>query len=360
MGRMEKWNFENNHFGQISELVNIVSPSMEERNMATYLRNEWSKKGAEVKSDIMGNVYATVNNDDAIHIGLIAHMDTTCIQITKILSNGLLQFRSIGLRSHLLLGQNMKILSSKGIMQGAIGFDPTSQYGQPKGLVDDDLWLDIGADNYEEASSKIEIGDLAVLSPQICKMGDGVICGTGIDDKVGLFIINECLELFKKAAPSVCLHCIGTTQEEIGLRGAGVIATQCKLDACFVVDVDYATDTLTPHENQMGALYLGKGVGMHIKSDNNPVLRRIVCDVAEKNNIPYQKSLGRFLYGGTDATAIQLQCGGVATLNINIPCRYMHSPVEFCHQKDIESAINIIMYSIQEIADKRINNFIPM
>lgn len=357
---MIKWIFEDKHFGKISELVNVVSPSMEERNMALYLRNEWLKNGAEVKSDIMGNVYATMNNDDTIHIGLIAHMDTTCIQITKILSNGLLQFRSIGLRPHLLLGQNMKILSSKGIIQGAIGFDPTSQYGQPKGLVDDDLWLDIGSNNYEETSSKIEIGDLAVLTPQISKMGDEVIYGTGIDDRAGLFILNECLKLFKETTPSVCLHCIGTTQEEVGLRGAGVIAAQCKLDVCFVVDVDYATDTLTPHENQMGALYLGKGVGMHIKSDNNPVLRKLVCDVAEKNNIPYQKSLGRFVYGGTDATAVQLQCGGVATLNINIPCRYMHSPVEFCHQKDIESAINIIMYSIQEIADKRINNFNPL
>lgn len=357
---MIKWDFEDKHLELISELVNIVSPSMDERNMALYLRNEWSKQGAEVKSDIMGNVYATMNNDDTIHIGLIAHMDTVGIQITKILGNGLLQFRSIGLRPHLLLGQNMKVLSGKGIIQGAIGFDPTSQYGQPKGLVDDDLWLDIGAVNYEDASSKVEIGDLAVLSPQTSEMGSGVICGTGIDDKVGIFIISECLKLFKKTAPSVCLHCIGTTQEEVGLRGAGVIATQCRLDACFVVDVDYATDTLTPHENQMGALYLGKGVGLHIKSDNNPVLRKIVRDVAEKNNIPYQKSLGRFVYGGTDATSVQLQCGGVATLNINIPCRYMHSPVEFCHQKDIESAINIIMYSIQEIADKRINNFIPM
>ena len=357
---MTKWYFKDKHFEYISELVHIISPSMAEGNMASYLRSHWLKKGAEVRSDVMGNIYATVNNDDTTHIGLVAHMDTIAIQITKILGNGLLQFRSIGLRPHLLLGQNMKILTSKGVIQGVIGFDPTSQYGQPKGLVDEDLWLDLGVGDYEEASSKVDIGDLAVLSPQISKINDEVICGTSIDNRVGLFILNECLDRFKKAAPFVCLHLIGTTQEEVGLRGAGVIASQCKLDACFVVDVDYATDTLTPHENQMGALYLGKGVGIHIKSDNNAVLRKIVCDVAERNNIPYQKSLGRFVYGGTDATAVQLQCGGVATININIPCRYMHSPIEFCHQKDIESAIDIIMASIKEIADKRINNFIPL
>ncbi|MBQ9077712.1 MAG: hypothetical protein IJY31_07730 [Muribaculaceae bacterium] len=333
---------------------------MEERNMALYLRNEWLQKGAEVKSDVMGNVYASINNDDIIHIGLVAHMDTTAIQITKILDNGLLLFRSIGLRPYLLLGQNMNILTRSGTIQGVIGFDPTSYYGQPKGLIEEDLWLDIGANNYEDASYKVEVGDLAVLSPQISEMGDDIICGTCIDDRIGIFILNECLIQFKESALSVCLHCIGTTQEEVGLRGANVIASQCKLDACFVVDVDYATDTLTPHENQMGTLHLGKGVGIHIKSDNSPILRKIICDVASKNNIPHQKSLGRFVYGGTDATAVQLQCGGVATVNINIPCRYMHSPIEFCHKKDVESAIDIIMFTIQEIADKKINNFIPL
>ena len=357
---MEKWLFEDKHFEQIAELVGVVSPSMDERNMASYLRKKWAKSGAEIKTDVMGNVYAAVNSDSEIHIGLIAHIDTVAIQITKILGNGLLQFRSIGLRPHLLLGQNMRILTSQGVIAGVVGFDPTSQYGQPKGLIEDDLWLDIGASDYEEAASKVEVGDLAVLAPQMSKAGDAIISGTGLDDRVGIFILNECLARFKELNPDVCLHLIGTTQEEVGLRGAGVIASQCRLDACFVVDVDYATDTLTPHENQMGALYLGKGVGIHIKSDNSPVLRRLVCDVADRDNIPYQKSLGRFLYGGTDATAVQLQCGGVATININIPCRYMHSPVEMCHPKDIESAINIIMSSIQEIADKRVNSFVPL
>ena len=360
MASMERWSFEDRHFGEISELVHIVAPSMEECRMASYLRKMWLDKGAEVKTDVMGNVYATVSNDETIHIGLVAHMDTVAVQITKILGNGLLQFRSIGLRPHQLLGQHMMILSANGCVNGAIGFDPTSQYGQPKGLVEDDLWLDIGAKDYEDASTKVEVGDLAVLSPQFRKMSDDIICGTGLDDRLGIFILNECLERFKAESPSVCLHLIGTTQEEVGLRGAGVIASQCQLDACFVIDVDYATDTLTAHENQLGVLHLGKGIGIHIQSDNNPVLRKVVCDVAEKNNIPYQKSLGRFIYGGTDAAAVQLQCGGVATVNINIPCRYMHSPVEFCHIKDIGSAVDIIMYSIQEIAQKRITSFIPL
>lgn len=143
----------------------------------------------------------------------------------------------------------------------------------------------------------------------------------------------------------------------MGLRGAAVISAQKNYNACFIVDVDYATDTLTPHDNQMGSLSLGKGVGLHIKADNNPVLRRITCESAKKQKIDYQLSVGRFPYGGTDATPIQLN--GVATLNINIPCRYMHSPIEICHRNDIESAVNLLISTIESIGQRSAHTFIP-
>lgn len=356
---MKKWHFEDIHLKQLAELIQIISPSMDEKNMVAYLRNQWQELGTEVKTDIMGNIYATLNRNSNIHIALVAHMDSVAIQITKILSNGMLQFRSIGLRSLLLLGQNVKLQTSRGILHGVIGYDPLSQEVQNKGIGEEDLWLDIGADSYESAASIVEIGDMAVLVPQINKINDNIISGSSIDNRVGIFILNECIKKFSSNYPNICLHLIGSVQEEVGLRGASIIASQCKLDACFVIDVDYATDTLAPHDNQMGYLHLGKGVGLHIKSDNNPILRKIMCDVANEHNITYQKSLGRYVYGGTDATPLQLQSGGVATVNVNIPCRYMHSPIEMIHLQDVENAINLLILTIKEIADKKITNFVP-
>ena len=356
---MEKWHFKDIHFEQLAELVHVISPSMDEKNMVAFLRNQWQELGAVVKTDIMGNICATINPDCDIHIGIVAHMDSVAIQITKILPNGMLQFRSVGLRSLLLLGQNVKLQTNKGVIHGVIGYDPISQQVQNKGIGEEDLWLDIGADSYESAASIVEIGDLAVLAPQINKINNNIISGTSIDNRVGVFILNECIKVLSKNTPNICLHLIGSVQEEVGLRGAGIIASQCKLDACFVVDVDYATDTLTPHDNQMGCLCLGKGVGMHIKSDNNPILRKIMCDMADKHNITYQKSLGRYMYGGTDATPLQLQSGGVATANVNIPCRYMHSPIEMIHLQDVENAINLLILTIKEISDQKITNFVP-
>lgn len=355
----KNWIFDSGAYERLLKLMMIASPSMEETAMAKFLNKRWATNNMKVSTDVMGNIHASINPQAPIHVGLIAHMDTVAIQITKICSNGLMQFRSIGLRPHTLLGQPVKILTSNNFVNGVIGFDSTSQFGQPKGLIEDDLWLDIGATDYDDAVSKVSVGDLAILQPLCMTLGDNCISGTGVDDRIGLFVITETMDCLSNNCHNVCIHLIGTTQEEVGLRGASIIAAQYPLNACFVLDVDYATDTFTPHENQMGALHLGKGVGLHIKSDNNPILRALACKVAEHSNIPYQKSVGRFIYGGTDATSVQIQSKGIATLNLNIPCRYMHSPVEICNKRDVESAIRLLTGCIKQISITGLDSFIP-
>lgn len=355
----QKWVFDSDALARFHHFIDIISPSTEEIPMAKYLRERWQSSGIISKTDVMGNIYGSIGKGNALNLGIIAHMDTVAVQITKILPNGYLQLRHIGLRPHTLLGQPMIVVTSKGTINGLIGFDPTSQYGQPKGLVDEDLWMDIGAKNYEDACSMIQVGDLAVLTPRFCELGDGFISGTAIDDRVGLFIMDECLNWFVNHPTNVNLHFIGSVQEEVGLRGSTIIASNVKLDACIVLDVDYATDTLTPHENQMGTLYLGKGVGIHVKSDINPVLRRYAIDIAKEFGIDHQISLGRYIYGGTDSTALQIQQNGIATMNLNIPCRYMHSPIEMCHKHDIECCVQLLISVIEEFSRNKKNSFIP-
>lgn len=357
----KQWVFDNEAKTRLNVLMGIISPSMKEVLMANNLREQWKDTGMDVQTDVLGNIYASLNTnqEDRLNLGIVAHMDTVAVQITNILPNGMLQFRSIGLQPHTLLGQSMKVLTSKGLIEGVIGFDPTSQYGQPKGLVLDDLWMDIGASNFEQACGMVEVGNLAALSPRLSNMGDNYLSGTAIDNRVGLFILNECLRWFTTHIPLINLYFIGTVQEEVGLRGANTAIAKLPLDACIILDVDYATDTPASHENQMGPLHLGKGVGLHAKADNNPVLRRIAKEVAAKQQIPYQMSLGRFTYGGTDASPLQIQNGGIATLNVNIPCRYMHSPIEMCHKKDVESAIRLILELVEELGVRQQKTFLP-
>lgn len=355
----KRWTFDEAAYDRLDSLVAVISPSMDEVDMAASLRKRWGDYGLSPVTDVMGNLSAVMKGERDINVAVCAHMDTVAVQITRILPNGMLQFRRIGLTPHVLLGQRIIIKTSSGTVYGVVGFDPTSQYGQPKGLIEEDLWIDICAASQSEAEAMVSIGDLGVINYGMMPVNGDYLCGSGLDNRIGVFVLEECMKWFAGKEVPINLHFIATAQEEVGLRGSAVIAAQHELDACIVLDVDYATDTLVPHDNQMGTLRLGKGAGVQVKADNNPVLRKIAKEAAEAVSVDLQVSLGRFLYGGTDSSPIQITGHGVATLNLSIPCRYMHSPVEICHKKDVESAVNLLVRMIEQIGVRSSTTFIP-
>ena len=334
---------------RLRQYIYTLSPSMQEDEMAKLLRQQLTALGAETHCDHIGNLTATIKGKTEFTLALSAHMDTVALQITNILPSGFLQFRSIGLTPNTLLGQPVVVVSGDKLTNGVIGFDATSQFGQPKGLVFEDLWIDIGARNAEEAALHAKTGDLAVFQPRFDTMNDDakLITGTSIDNKTGIFCIMEALrELTSNGTttPPVNIEIIATAQEEVGLRGAAVIAAKSHADACIVVDVDYASDMPISHVDQLGNVTLRRGCGVLFKADNNKILRNIIRSLAQDNNVNIQCGMGRFLYGGTDASQFQIIEGGTPTANLTIPCRYMHSPVETCSEHDLETTVAMLIW----------------
>lgn len=353
---MNNWSFDGKAESLLRQLVGVEAPSGDEIRMGGFLRNLLeTMPGVTVSTDVLGNVYASYDAGGTVSLGLVAHIDSVGIQITRVDSDGMCRFRMVGgVLPHVLLGQRVKILTRSGIVDGVIGFDQTSQFGQPKGLVDSDLWID----TLSAAGSSVRAGDFAVMEPQV-KADGNLLSGTSLDDRIGVLSLLEILRLVNEHRLPVNLHCIFSAQEEIALRGASIIGANCDMDACIVVDVDYATDTPLSHSEQMGCLVLGHGAGLTRKVDNNPVLFRIFSDVAEKEEIPYQVNVGRYICRGTDAAVLQTAGKGVATLNVSVPCRYMHSPVEVCSIKDVESVISLIYSAIRRMAEAGCRSFIP-
>ena len=334
---------------RLTNLLNIVSPSMQERDMLEYLKTEWLSviPDGVLRTDCMGNIeFSVMHSPSSPTLALVAHTDTICIQITRRIGNSKFNFRSIGCSPHMLLGQKLVVVNEAGKkFDAVVGFDATSQFGQPKGLVFEDLWIDIPGLNHDET---VDVGDLAVLKPEITINGD-YITATALDDRLGLFIIGEILRWYNDTVPPVNLICVGTVQEEVGLRGSLAFEFSHKPDATIVLDVDYATDIPFGHEDQMGLLHLGKGPGLQRKADNSAPLRNLIKSVAARHNIPVQTSLGRFVYGGTDSTSLQVARNtyGNNIANMTLPCRYIHSPVETASISDVENAIYLIKRLIE-------------
>jgi endoglucanase len=356
---MKNWNYNNESEQWLKSLLNICSPSSMEIQTADFIRREWTKLGLAVKTDVMGNVYGRLNPDRDFTIALVAHTDVVAVQISKALDNGLLLFRNIGAPPCSLAGQRVTVFSGDKETVGVIGYDALMPNYTEKALTEDDLWIDIGASSKTEALKQVSIGDFAVFHANFSMLGTDRICSAGLDDRIGVFILNEAMKQLAGQQLNLSVCAVGSVQEEIGLRGAAVIGSNQKIDACIIVDVDFATDIPNGKGRMTGELALGNGVGVCKKANNNPVLQSLIIDVAKKTDIPFQINLGRNIKGGTDAEVLQTQLSGIATANISIPCRYMHSASEVCDIKDVESAVNLIINVIREIDGSGKRSFIP-
>ena len=340
-----------NALKRLAELMDIISPSMQEGEMREYLINSWQTivPDGTINVDTMGNLeFSVVRDSNFPTLALVAHADTVCVQITQHIGGGKYRFRSIGCSPHMLLGQNVIIVNEAGKkFNGVVGFDATSQFGQPKGLVFEDLWID----TFNPRPS-IQPGDLAVLAPQFNVNGD-FITGPALDDRLGLFVIGEVLRRYAAGNIPLNLSCVATVQEEVGLRGSLAFEFSHHPDAVIVLDADYATDIPAHHEDQMGRLYPGLGPGVLRKADNSPNLRKLIQSVASSRELPLQVSLGRFVYGGTDCSSLQMHrdIKGSPIANITIPVRYMHSPAETSSLADVTHAIELLTGLIETMPD---------
>jgi endoglucanase len=356
---MKHWTFNEKAEQTLKAFLNICSPSSMEMQTAGFLRREWSRLGFDVKTDVLGNVYGTINPHEEFTLSVVSHIDVVSVQITKVLDNGMLLFRRVGTQLCSLVGQRVTVISGGREITGIIGFDTLAHDNPGKELSEDDLWIDIGASSEDEAHELIHIGDFAVFQPGYSRMGADKICASGLDDRIGLFIINEVMKQLARQKLNIAVCAVGSVQEEIGLRGASVIGSNKRIDACIVVDVDFATDIPAGKDKILGQLMLGKGVGICKKATNNPVLQSLIVEFAGEQKYPCQINLGRNIRGGTDADALQTQLSGIATANISIPCRYMHSANEVCDIKDVESAVNLMVNFIQMIDKSNRRSFIP-
>lgn len=342
----------------LERLCKCSAPSSREMELQRMLHHEFGAMGIACKGDAIGNLYAQLNPEAEMQIALVAHADEIGLQITRIDEHGLLRYRKIGgLRCTSLFGHQVRILTCKGPVMGIVGCDPMQDNGTDNGILvkTSDQWIDIGADSEEEARQMVQVGDFAVFEPYFMRMGEHRIVSKAMDDRLGTYVMLQVMRELQQTDIHIGVTAISSVQEEISMRG--VQACNVAVDAAIVVDVDFATDIPTTHTD-MGLLELGHGVGLNLNADSNTVMQQHFCQAAEEVGLPYQKTLSRNISGGTDATKLQVS-GNIATLNINVPLRYMHTHSEVCDKRDIDCAVRSIVAFITHLDKTGIKDFVP-
>jgi tetrahedral aminopeptidase len=306
--------------------------------------------------DLHGNAFAVVNEGGSPRIMLAGHADEIGLQISYIDKEGYLYFSGLGgWDPQILPGQRVRIRTDQGLVLGVIGRKPIHLLDpeERKKVVElNNLWIDIGARDKEEAAGLVAIGDAGVLDYDFVELRNGLVVARGLDDRVGAFTVLEAARLAKGLHPKAAIYAVATVQEEIGVRGATTSAYSIDPKVGIAVDVGFATDTptLDSEKKRVGEADMGKGPIVVRGPNMSPNLFRLLQAAAKANDIPYQAQ-GYPRPTGTDARAIQVTRGGVATGLVEIPSRYMHSPSEIVHLDDVENAARLIAYTIAKIDD---------
>lgn len=204
--------------------------------------------------------------------------------------------------------------------------------------------LDCGASSDEEARKLgVEIGSVVTFDDQLMELNKKYLVGRALDNRIGGFMIAEVARMLKenKVKLPYSLYITNAVQEEIGLRGAEMIAKRIKPDVAIVTDVCH--DTTAPGYNKIkqGDQRAGKGPVLSFAPAVHNNVLKMLFDVAKKNKIAYQRSaLSRF--SGTDTDAFAYSNEGVASALISLPIKYMHTTVEMAGLADIDAVIKLM------------------
>lgn len=209
----------------------------------------------------------------------------------------------------------------------------------------DKLYLDFGLPA-EDVNEKVSRGDWVSMDTDFNELGNCFVA-KAFDDRVGAFIIIEAMKRFDN--PSIDVYAVGTSQEEVGLRGSTVAAQTIKPDIGIAVDITGSGDT-PGFPARMKIAELGKGVTIK-QMDSSVIcstsLVEYIRKLAEKNGIDYQMEI--LVRGGTDTSSMQKFSPGAHSTCLSIPTRYGHSPVAVISRHDVECAIDLLVAFLNDI-----------
>ena len=318
------------------EMLDTMSVSGHEIELQKKVIKEMTPYAHEIRTDFTGNVISVLNPDADFKVLLAGHIDEIGLIVTHIRSDGLLKVaKAGGIRPGVYPGHQVMIGQKR--IPGVVILNDDMK-GDIK---DKDLYIDIGARDGADARKYVEEGDPVHLNTYHLPLQNDLLCARGIDDRGGAFIVLEALKKAKEMGCKIGVYAATTVGEETTMRGAYWAASKVKPDVAIAVDVTYAQDYPGTDPAESGDVKVGGGPVICNSSLANRKVNALLKACAKENDIPYQieSFLGRT---GTDADKIHQSGEGVVTALVSLPLRYMHSPSEVCHIRDIEYAVNLL------------------
>lgn len=333
----------------IKKLSLLDGVSGRENAVRDYIINEVSAYADSIETDPLGNliVFKKGKNTPKNKVMLDAHMDEVGLMITYINSDGTLEFDRVGgIDKRVMLGKPVTVGENK--IKGVIGVKATHMVPAAGKLnMPSTMYIDIGADSKEEAEKVVSLGDYVCFNSEFVEFGDGLIKGKALDDRAGCAIL---IDMIKSELP-YDMYFNFAAGEEVGFGIAQTAFYKVQPDYAIVVETTTAADLADVPENKK-VCSLGNG-GVVSFMDRRTIYPKELFDrafeLAETHGIKAQvKSL---VAGGNNAGVIHKTAGGIRTITVSLPCRYLHSPSCVLKKEDIEESAKLIRVLAEEFAN---------
>lgn len=311
-------------------------------------------------TDPYGTAVGVINPDAPFKVVIEAHADEISWFVNYVTPEGLIYLKRNGGVDHQTApASRVNIHGKKGPVKAVFGWpaihtrmsNPDQKEPIPR---TDNLWLDCGARNKKEVEALgIHIGAVVTYQDGFDELANGNYVGRAFDNRIGGFMIAEVARMLKENKKKLPfgLYVVNAVQEEIGLRGAEMIARRIKPDIAIVTDVTHDTTTPMISKNIEGDVCTGKGPSLSYAPAVHNKLLALVEKVAADKKIPIQwRALSRST--GTDTDSFAYSNDGCPSVLISIPLRYMHTTVEMLHRDDIENTIKLMYETLLTLSPK--------
>ena len=317
----------------IRDLTALHGPSGNEGEVAKAIAKLAKPYADQITTDTLGNLIVHKKGKGP-KVLFAAHMDTLGVVVTHIEKEGCLRFGKLGgMRASDILYTPVQFQNG---VRGAIGADDKAD---KKALKIDDLFIDIGAADREEAAKLVQVGDTAVYATAAAPAGKHRVVSPYLDNRVSCAVLLLALERLGKSDND--LYFAFTVQEEVGCRGGKTAVYGVDPEYGVAVDVTGSFDL--PRDSHGGSSVLGGGAAIKVMDDSvicQPEMVEKLAALAKKGKIRHQMDV--LTTGGTDAGPMHQSRSGVLTGGISVPCRYIHTPTELADLDDVEACVQLV------------------
>ena len=296
-------------------------------------------------TDIYGTAVAVVNPEAPYKVVIEAHADEIGWYVNYINKEGYIYvIRNGGSDYQIAPSMHAKIHTEKGMLPAVFGW-PAIHVRKDKDKFKPDvgtLVLDGGFSSDKEVKEAgIHVGSVVTFDQNLTEINDRFWVGKGLDNGIGGFVIAEVVRRLSEEGKKLPfgLYVVNAVQEEVGLKGAKMIAERIKPDLAIITDVTHDTQSPLYNKIHSGDVACSKGPVISFAASVQNNVRKMLLEVAQKHQIPFQR-IAASASTGTDTESFAYAGAGIPSALISTPLKYMHTTVEMVHHDDVAHLIN--------------------